>query len=138
MSDDDEFISEINALDVPPALLGEVMIMWAALSGEEWRDFDKKLERAVALVSRHDNSADAPMRAMATALRIMALDTIVEDPANRAWLVGSDGGIKFVRGDLVNVAASQPLCAGAEGQPAFDRRAFHTRLMEIVSARGRA
>lgn len=138
MSSDQEFMHEINALDVPPAWLGEVMIMWAALPAEVWRDFDKRLEHVLELVSRHDRTADAPMRAMAVALRVMALDTIIEDPANRGWLVGSDGSIKFVRSDLVKIAASEPLHTGPEGQPAFNRQTFHARLMEVVAAQGRA
>lgn len=138
MSSDEEFLREINALDVPSALLGEVMIMWAALPAEVWGDFDKRLEHVLELVSRYDHTTDAPMRAMAVALRVMALDTIIEDPANRGWLVGSADGIKYIRSDLVNVAASEPLHAGSQGQPAFDRQTFHTRLMETVAARGRA
>lgn len=138
MSSDEEFLREINALDVPPALLGAVMIMWAALPAEVWSDFDKRLEHVLELVSRHDHTTDAPMRAMAAALRIMALDTIIEDPANRAWLVGTGDGLKFVRGDLVNVAASEPLHGGPEGQPAFNRQTFQARLMQAVAARGRA
>ena len=138
MSSDEEFLREINVLDVPPALLGEVMIMWAALPAEVWRDFDKRLEHVLELVSRYDHTTDAPMRAMAVALRVMALDTIIEDPANRGWLVGSGDGIKFVRADLVNIAASEPLRPGPQGHPAFNRQTFQARLMEVTVARGRA
>jgi muramidase (phage lysozyme) len=51
----DEFMLQINAEKVPPLLLGKVMHMWASLPPNEWQDFDRKLERVVALVAAEQN-----------------------------------------------------------------------------------
>jgi hypothetical protein len=87
MSAPDAFIREINAQPVSPSLLGEVMHLWASLPRDEWADFDRRLERVVELVSRTNSCEQAPMLAMAAALRLMAVDTLVVDPAFRGWLI---------------------------------------------------
>jgi hypothetical protein len=54
MSVPDYFIRHINALNVPAPLLGEVMIMWASLSPDEWKNFDPRLERVVEFICKKD------------------------------------------------------------------------------------
>lgn len=131
---------EINEQKVSAPLLGKVMHMWASLPCDEWQDFDRKLERVVALVSDEHDGKNSPMVAMAVALRLMALDAMVIDPEIRGWLMSdrSSDGITYIHGDLVKVAAEQVLFEGPAGEPIFDRVPFRNRLMELAEARGRA
>jgi hypothetical protein len=140
MSAPDEFIQEINAQKVPAPLLGKVMHLWASLPRDDWRDFDRKLERVVELVGREHDGDSSPMLAMAAALRLMALDAMVVDPELRGWLMSerSPHGITYIHGDLLEVAAEQVILEGPAGEPIFDRVSFRTRLMELAAARGHA
>ena len=140
MSDDDDFLREINRLNVAPSLLGEVMLLWASAPAEIASDFDQKLKHVLDYVTKRDGKPGGPMLAMAVALRLMALDEIVMAPEFRGWLVakGSRDGITLIHGDLLKVAAEQALLPGAAGDPVFDPDVFRARLMELTATRGRA
>jgi len=134
----DQFIQDINTQNISAALLGEVMIMWASLPPEEWKDFNRKLQRVVEFVDGKRPDVNNPLLAMAVALRLMALDAMVVDPAVRGWLIPekSPDGITYIHGDLLKVAAEQPVLEGLAGEPVFDREAFHSRLMELAATQG--
>jgi len=140
MSAPDEFIREINAQQVSPSLLGQVMHLWASLPRDEWSDFDRRLERVVELVGRTYCGEGAPMLAMAAALRLMAVDALLVDPEFRGWLISerSPEGITYIHGDLLRIAAEQTVLEGPAGEPLFERAEFCTRLMELATARGNA
>jgi hypothetical protein len=133
-----EFMQEINAQKVPVSLLGKVMHLWASFPRDERHDFDGRLARVVALVGSEHDGADSPMLAMAAALRLMALDALVMDPAFRAWLITerSPDGITYIHGDLLLIASEQVILEGADGEPAFDSDSFRIRLMELAATRG--
>jgi hypothetical protein len=137
----DQFMQDINAQSITAALLGEVMIMFASLSSDEWNDFDRRLQRVVDFVDEKRCSANGPLHAMAVALRLMALDAIVVDPEIRGWLMPGkprDGITYYLHGDLLKVATEQPVLEGPAGEPIFDSEAFRSRLMELAASRGRA
>lgn len=140
MSSDEDFIREINRVNVAPSLLGEVMLRWASVPAEIARDFDQKLKHVLDYVTKRDSSPRGPMLAMAVALRLMALDEIVAAPDFRGWLVTerSRDGITFIHGDLLKVAAEQALLPGTAGDPVFDADAFRARLIELTATRGQA
>jgi hypothetical protein len=140
MSVPDEFMQEINARNVSAPLLGKVMHLWASLPRDEWNDFDRKLERVAELVSKEHSGEGALLLAMAAALRLMALDALVLDPEFRGWLITehSPGGITYIHGDLLQIAAGQTILEGPDGEPVFDREVFRARLMELAATRGRA
>lgn len=126
MSAPDHFIRDINALSVPAPLLGEVMIMWAGLPPDEWANFDRKLERVVEFIDKNDRSEKHFMLAMAVALRLMALDSMVVDPEIRGWLMPgqSSSGITYLHGDLLKVAAEEVILEGPHGEPTFAPASF--------------
>ena len=140
MSAPDEFMQDINAQKLSASLLGKVMHLWASLPPDEWNDFDRKLERVVELVAREQGGEENPMLAMAAALRLMALDALVVDPEFRGWLITehSPGGTTYIHGDLLRIAAVQPVLEGANGEPVFDRSSFRASLMGLAPARGHA
>jgi hypothetical protein len=139
MSSDDDFLREINAIAVPASLLGEVTTLWASLPEEEWRDFDRRLGHVLAFVGERVPEDQAPMLAMATALRVLAIHAIVHDPKNRAWLFpGSQDDITYLHGDVVKTAAQAELVADAAGEPVFFQDAFRTHLLTLAAAKGRA
>jgi hypothetical protein len=136
----DEFMQQINAQKVSAPLLGKIMHLWASLPGDEWRDFDRRLERVVELVAGEHGGDGSPMLAMAVALRLMALDALVLDPEFRGWLIieHAPEGITYIHGDLLQIAAVQTVLEGPDGEPAFDRNSFRECLMELITAKGRA
>ncbi|HWB49518.1 MAG TPA: hypothetical protein VG651_10440 [Stellaceae bacterium] len=140
MPTDDDFLREINELDIAPTLLGEVMVLWAALPAAEWNDLDRRLERVVEFIGEKATGQAGPLIAMALALRLMALDAIVTDPAFRGWRAPekTPDGVSYIHGDLLQVAAVQTLLSGPAGNPVFDREAFRDRLMNLTTVRGRA
>jgi len=116
-----------------------VTILWASLSSDDWKDFDGRLAHVVDLVSKKGFGEAAPMLAMAVALRLMALDAMVVDPANRGWLVaGPRDGITYIHGDLVKAAAEEILLEGPRGEPTFEPESFRARLMKLAAVRGQA
>jgi hypothetical protein len=133
-----DFMREVNAQEVSAPLLGKVMRLWASLPCDEWHDFDRRLERVVELVGKEHRGEDSPMLAMAAALRLMALDAMVVDPELRGWLISerSPDGTTYIHGDLLRVAAEQPVLEGPAGEPTIDRTSFRTRLMELAATRG--
>jgi hypothetical protein len=140
MSPPDTFLKEINAQKVSVPLLGKVMHLYASLPRDEWRDFDRKLERVVEFVEGEDGSEGSPLLAMAIALRLMALDAMLVDPELRAWLISgrSWDGITYIHGDLLRVAAEETLLEGPAGEPIFNRVSFLAHLMQLSSTRGQA
>jgi hypothetical protein len=140
MSAPDQFIRDINALNVPAALLGEVIIMWASLPPDEWKDFDRKLSRVVEFVGESGSKEESLMLAMAVALRLMALDSMMADPEIRGWLIPgkSCSGITYIHGDILKVAAEEVIVQGPNGEPTFAQVTFRARLMALAVARGRA
>ena len=140
MSAPDEFMQQINAQNVSAPLLGKVMHLWASLPRDAWHDFDRKLESVVELVGKEHGSEGVTLLAMAVALRLMALDALVLDPEFRGWLITehSPGGITYIHGDLVRIAAEQAILEGSDGEPVFDRSSFRLRLIELAPAQGRA
>jgi nitrogen regulatory protein PII-like uncharacterized protein len=140
MSAPDYFIRDINALNVPAPLLGEVMIMWASLSPDEWKNFDRRLERVVEIICKKDRSEENLMLAMAVTLRLMALDSMVVDSEIRGWLMPgrSSSGITYLHGDLLKAAAEEVILEGPNGEPTFARTSFRARLMALAATRGSA
>jgi len=134
-----EFMQQINAQKVSAPLLGKVMRMWASLPCDEWQDFDRKLERVVALVATERDGEGGPVLAMAVALRLMALDAAVVDPDLRGWLISerSPDGSTYIHGDLLKVASEQTVLEGPAGEPTFDQVLFRMRLMELAAVHGR-
>jgi hypothetical protein len=134
----DDFMQKINAQPVSASLLGKVMHLWASLPREEWRDFDRKLESVVELVAKVQGREGSPMLAMASALRLMALDAMVIAPELRGWLISDrlPDGITYIHGDLLKVAADLAVLEGPDGEPVFDPVSFRTRLMELTTTRG--
>jgi len=139
VSDDAEFIQKINGVEVSPELLGEITVIWASLPSEVWDDFDHRLKHVVDHIVKTRNASDGPMLAMAAALRLMALDSIVKDSHTHAWLVrGRQRGISYIHGDLLKVAAAEGIREDALGNPIFDPESFRARLMALLVTRGRA
>lgn len=135
----DQFMQDIKALKVSSEILGQVMIMWASLSPDEWKDFDRRLQRVVEFVGEKDRGEGAPMLAMAVTLRLMALDTMAVDPASRGWLLpGARDGITYIHGDLLKAAAEEIILAGPQGEPTFAPEGFRIRLMELTAVHGQA
>ena len=48
------------------------------------------------------------------------------------------GGVTYIHGDLLQIAADQMILEGAEGEPLFDQNSFRIRLLQLTSTRGRA
>lgn len=139
MSDDAEFIGQINGVRVSPQLLGEITVIWASLPPEVWDDFDLRLKHVVDHIAKTRDGPDGPMLAMAAALRLMALNSIVKDPDARAWLVpGAHGETAYIHGDLLKAAAAEVVREDAFGNPIFDPESFRARLMGLLATRGRA
>ena len=140
MSVPDYFIRDINALNVPAPLLGDVMIMWASLPPDEWKNFDQRLERVVEFICKKDRSEESLMLAMAVTLRLMALDCVVADPEIRGWLMPgrSSSEVTYLHGDLLRVAAEEVVLEGPNGEPTFARASFRARLMALAATRGSA
>ena len=139
MPDDAEFIEQINGVEVSPELLGEVTAIWASLPPKVWDDFDQRLKHVVDHIAKTENTPDGPMLAMAAALRLMALDSVVKDPRTRAWLVrGRQDGLSYIHGDLLKVAAAEVIQEDALGNPIFDPELFQAHLMALLPTRGSA
>ncbi len=139
MSTLQEFKQEVNAAKVSADLLGEVMIMWAALPSEEWKDFDTKLTRVVEHITRKNKGKEDVFLAMVLTLRLMALDSVLHnDEFKGLKYPGTAEGITFVHGDLLKAAAEEPIFEGPEGQPIFEGKAFCQNVLRRAATTGHA
>ncbi len=134
-----EFKSRINATKVAPELLGEVMAMIASTPGAERDDLDARAHRIVDHLARKDPGGNSGLLAMAITIRLMALDSVMDDRLVKRWLIpASEPSITYVHADLLRVAVEEPVIEGPEGQPAFVIASFCRRLTAVAASRGRA
>jgi hypothetical protein len=133
-----QFRSDLNKTAVTPELLGEVMVMYAALPPVE-RIFEARAKRVIALLRDRGHGANCGLLAMAITIRLMALDAILKDHAVQSWtLPGGGPEVTYVHSYLLKVAAEAPLVEGPNGQPIFDGTGFQRRVLRIAGTRGHA
>jgi hypothetical protein len=129
------FKDKINAISLPPELLGEAMVLYAGLPPEE-QSFEARTQRVVALVAAK-GLANHGMIAMAVTVRLMALDGALEDAGIRRWtLPGDQPSRSYVHACVLHAAAVEPVLEGPRGQPVFDLERFRTRVLQLTAASG--
>jgi len=135
-----EFKSRINATPVSPELLGEVMVMIAKLSPAERDAFETRTARVADFVEKKGFGEAAIFVAIAITVRLMALDSVLDDRLIKEWLLlpAAECGGSYVRGDLLRVVAEEPVLEGPDGQPIFAIASLRERLTASISAEGRA
>jgi hypothetical protein len=133
-----KFQSDLNKIAVTPELLGEVMVMYAALPPAE-RIFEARAKQVIALLRDRGHGANCGLLAMAITIRLMALDVILKDHEVKGWtLPGGGPDVTYVHSYLLKVAAEAPLLDGPNGQPIFDSTDFQRRVLRIAGTRGHA
>jgi len=134
-----KFKRDINATKVPVDLLGEVMVMCAAMRPAERDQFEARAARVLDLLATKGFGKDCGLLAMAITIRLMALDAVLGDREVRGWvLTSSEPGITYVHADLLKAAAEEPVVEGPEGRPIFIAESFRQRVLELAVSRGRA
>ncbi|HWB49519.1 MAG TPA: hypothetical protein VG651_10445 [Stellaceae bacterium] len=135
-----EFKRCINAITVSPELLGEAMMMIANLPAADKASFDARTAHVVALVERQGWGEASCLVAMAVAVRLMALDSVLDDRVVKAWQLPSAAGCggSYVHRDVLRAAAEEPVLEGPDGEPVFAIAAFCTRLAATAAPKGRA
>ena len=135
MSDFTKFKNDINNTEVSPDLLGEVMVMLAALPATERDSFEFRATRVLDLLEKKGYGTECGLLAMAIAIRLMALDAVLDDSEVRAWILpGSAPGITYLHGDLLRAAAEEPVVEGPEGQSVFIAGRFRRRRAALLRA----
>lgn len=139
MMDFTEFKRRINAIPVTPELLGEAMLMIADLPPAEKNLFETRTARVVELVERKGWGEASCFVAMAITVRLMALDSVLDDRVVKEWqLPTAECGVSYVHLEVLRAAAEAPVLEGPDGQPAFAVAAFCTRLAATAAPKGRA
>jgi hypothetical protein len=139
MSEFGKFQTDINATKVSADLLGEVMVMYASLPSEEWEDFDLKITRVIELLNKKNYGKKSDYLAMAVAIRLMALDSVLLNDEFKGFRYPRDAsGISYIHGDLLKAAAEEPILEGPQGQPIFEVEAFRQTVLRIAVSRGQA
>jgi hypothetical protein len=134
-----KFQTDINATKVSADLLGEVMLMYASLSSEEWEDFDLKIIRVIELLKGKNYGKESEFLAMTIAIRLMALDSILLNAEFRGFQYPRDArGISYIHGDLLKAAAEELILEGPQGQPIFEVEAFRQTVLRIAASKGQA
>jgi hypothetical protein len=133
-----EFKVRINATEIAPELLGEVMVMIAALVSAERDALEARATRVVELVEPKRTDGNSGLLAVAVIIRLMAFDAVMEDHLMKKWLIpGTQRDITYAHGDLLRVAAEEPVVEGPQGHglhgATHDQRCRESRM----SATGR-
>lgn len=135
MSDFLAFKRQINAIQVAPELLGEVMLIYATLPAAE-QTFEGRAKRIVALLTDRKMD-DAGILAMAVTVRLMALDGALADDGIRHWtLPGDQPERTYVHASVLRAACEETILEGPEGQPIFDPDGFRARVLRCAAASG--
>src|SRR5260370_42483101 len=87
MPDFAKFKRDINATKVPADLLGEVMVMCAALPPAERDSFEFRATRVLDLLAKKGYGKECGLLAMTITIRLMALDAILEGGEVRGWIL---------------------------------------------------
>jgi len=134
-----EFKRRINAITVPPELLGEAMLMIAKLPAADKKSFETRTARVVELVERKGWGEASCLVAMAITVRLMALDSVLDDRLVKEWqLPAAECGASYVHHEVLRIATEEPVLEGPEGQPVFAVGPFCTRLTAAATPKGRA
>lgn len=132
-----EFKVRINAIKIAPDLLGEVMVMLAGLPAAERGDFEARATRIVGFLDGKHIGDNSVLLALAIAVRLMALDSVMDDRLVKEWLIPApDQGVTYVHADLLRVAVEEPVTEDSEGRPAFVVGSFCRCLARAAAARG--
>ena len=134
-----EFKARINAVRVAPELLGEIMATLAALPAAERDDFEARATRIVGFLKEKRVGKDYGLLAMAATIRLMALDSVMDDRLAQGWLLpGPHPGVTYVHAELLRAVAEEPVIEGPQGQPVFAILSFSRRLAQIARTQGSA
>jgi hypothetical protein len=135
MSEFAAFKQEINAIQVTPELLGEVMVIYATLPAAE-QTFEARAKRVVALLTER-KAENAGMLAMAVTVRLMALDGALADEGIRHWtLPGDQPERTYVHASVLRAACEEAVLESPQGQPIFDPDRFRARVLQCAAAAG--
>jgi hypothetical protein len=138
VSDFARFKDDLNRTAVTAELLGEVMEMNAAIAPEE-RSFEARARRVIELLAEKGHDRNRGLLATAITIRLMALDTILQDREVQRWTIpGKEAGVTYVHSDLLRAAAEEAVLEGSMGEPMFDAANFRRRVLQTAATRGRA
>jgi hypothetical protein len=134
-----KFKTDINATKVSADLLGEIMVMYAALPAEEWEDLDLKLTRSIEFLKNKNYGDDSAFLAMTIYIRLMALDSLLHSDEFKGFQFPRDArGVSYIHGDLLKAAAEAFVLEGPRGEPTFELEAFRQTVLRVAASRGQA
>lgn len=133
-------LKRINRTPVSPTLLGEALERHSAMPAEDRSVFEAQaIELFRFLEEKGFEGNRLSDLALAINFRLTALARLVKGDQIHGWtLPGDEDGQVFLHADVLKAAAKEPLIENAEGQAAFDGRAFAQHVLRVAEARGRA
>ena len=130
------FKDDINAVEVAPEVLGDVMVMYASVPAAE-QTFEGRAKRVIALLGEKGYGPDCGMLAMAITVRLMALDVVLDDEGVQRWTLPGDApGRSYVHACVLRAASEETVCEGAQGQPIFELEGFRARVLQLTLVSG--
>jgi hypothetical protein len=135
-----DFLDRVNRTKVSPALLCEVLQIYAAMPSEDRGVFEARAIRIFGLLKSKGVRTNR-IAALATAIdfRLTALARLQRDAVLCGWSIpGQEPGALSVSVDALKVAADEPLIEHEEQQAAFDAESFRRRLLAVTEPEGRA
>jgi hypothetical protein len=136
-----EFLEIVNRTKVSPALLREVVEMHTAMPPDDRPVFEATAYQIFELLKKkglrgHRKVADL---SMTINFRLIALAQLQRVAAFRGWsMPGEEPGMVRMSGEVLVIAADEPLIENAEKQVAFDLESFRGRLLTITKPDGHA
>ncbi len=133
------YMKTVNQTKVTPDLLGEALELDAAMPPDGRHSFAVSTIELFELLKRKRVGADPIDLCIAITFRLEALARLHNDEVLSAWvLTGRDQGMVYVKADLVEAAAGEPLIENVEGKAAFDVEKFRIRVLANARVRGSA
>jgi hypothetical protein len=135
------FLKRVATKPIPADLLGAAAQAIADLPEGDRRDLTGRIIAVIRILDEQNVPRDLKDRSdllMGIQFRLEALARLRDEPSYRAWSMKSGTPhLHYVHGDLVEVAATEPLII-RKRVARFEPKSFFKRVLQVSEARGRA
>ena len=133
-----KFKDQINDTKIEVELLGEAMEMLARLPDDKRDSFEERARSVYNFLAKKGYE-DCGLASMAIMLRLMALDTVIDDPEVKGLVISNPvPKVIYLHYDLLRTAVEEPIVEGNQGEPMFVTENFKVRLLQLSGAGGSA
>ena len=132
-----------KAMNTPldPAMLKRALIEFSNMETEDRKDFTARAVTMIRILDQEENieTGERAWMAMAVEWRLEALARLQSTPQFRRYSTGQDEeGADWIRADMIELAATEPLIRIDDYSVTFDAETFFQKLLASDAPEGSA